>query len=60
MGSGDDQSEDGELRQSPSESRHKAEVLDFRLVLYVINQFSCKYRDYLPVCRKKMVKLLIL
>lgn len=33
MESGDDLSEDGELRQSPSESRHKTAVPDLRLVL---------------------------
>lgn len=33
---GDDQSEDGELRHSPTEVKAKEDVLDFRLVSYVI------------------------
>lgn len=31
--SGDEQSEDGELRQSPETSRQKDETMDFRSVL---------------------------
>lgn len=35
--SGDDQSEDGELRQSPETSRPKFDVMDFRLVFKTIS-----------------------
>lgn len=36
IGSGDEQSEDGELRTSPGDGRMKTDILDFRLVVFDI------------------------
>lgn len=55
--SGDEQSEDGELRQSPADTKAKQDLMDFRLVRN-LDTFNGVDIVYLCLaCLKKKVKI---